>query len=117
MSQIRLDPASLRGDLFVLQGPAAHHVVRVLRRKVGDELTLFDGLGNRYQGVLNRVDTESPSAEGRILKTIATSPSAVTLALYQGLPKGSKFDYVIEKATELGVDEIVPFLGEKSVIR
>lgn len=117
MPQIRLDPSLLNGDSFILEGPEAHHLVRVLRRKSGDEIQLFDGRGNRYHAVLGRIDDQIPRVEGRITGQVAGKSNKIILALYQGLPRGSKFDYVIEKATELGVDEIIPFLSEKSVVR
>lgn len=90
-------------------------MVRVLRKKEGEAVSLFDGRGAQLEGVLTKI--EANSVEGRITNRQIPAKISAALRLFQGLPRGSKFDYVIEKATELGVCEIFPFLSEKSLIR
>jgi 16S rRNA (uracil1498-N3)-methyltransferase len=117
VSQVFIRPEDKTGDIFFVRGSEAHHLVHVLRAQPQDEITLFDGAGHRYAGVLTRLDPAAPLAEGRIVKALPAASSAYFLQLYQGLPRGSKFDFVIEKAVELGVDRIVPFLSRKSPIK
>lgn len=117
MSQIRIDPNNLKGETFVIEGSEARHVIVVLRRKPGDKVQLFDGQGKQYKGVVHRLDTQNMRVEGRIQTENESHQNTRVIALYQGLPKGAKFDYVIEKASELGVDEVIPFLSEKNVIK
>src|SRR5437773_892713 len=104
MPQVFVSPNDLTHDSFVVRGPEAHHLIRVLRKKAEDEINLFDGRGAQFVGRLTSVDSKSNEVHGVVLKERPRSPRSHTLVLYQGLPRGSKFDYVIEKSTELGVD-------------
>lgn len=116
MPQILIHPEDLQGQKFYVRGPEAHHLIHVLRKKNRDEIDIFDGQGHRYRGRLNHIDPKEPSASGDIIQSLRYRPRRVRMRLFQGLPKGSKIDYIIEKATELGVDEIVPFLSQKSLL-
>ena len=93
-----------------LQGGEFRHLQRVLRLREGDTVTLFDDAGIEHEGVI--VSMSPRVATVRITASAASareSPLAVTL--YQGVPKGRKMDLVVEKATELGVVTIVPFVS------
>ncbi len=93
--------ASVRGSEF-------RHLQRVLRLREGDHVTLFDDAGTEHAGV---VVSLSPRV-ALVRVTASTMPrreSPLALTLYQGIPKGRKMDLVVEKATELGVQTIVPF--------
>ena len=115
MPQFRLRPSDLRGDRFTLSGDEAHHVVRVFRAEPGTEIDLFDGNGGRYRGVVETIDGASPAVSGRVI-AVRETVVLPRLRLLQGLPKGAKFDFVIEKAVELGASAIFPFLGETSPV-
>lgn len=94
---------------------AAKHITRVLRRKVDDEVVVFNGDGNDYPATLIQT---TPHAVLRITGKIDNqneSPLAVTLV--QSLAKGTKLDLVIQKATELGVNRIVPVIAARSVMQ
>lgn len=116
MSQLFVPPSRIQGDRFSLDPLEAHHVLRVLRKKLGDQLTFFDGEGHRFEGQLTVADLPSNRVEGQIFRWLPLEQHSASIVLVQGLPKGPKWDYVIEKAVELGVDAIVPFLGERSPI-
>ncbi len=116
MSQLFVSPERIHDDRFSLDSLEAHHVLRVLRKNVGDLLTFFDGNGRRFEGRLTTADTATNLVEGEVLQWLPSEKPQVRVILVQGLPRGSKWDYVIEKATELGVDAIIPFLGETSPI-
>ena len=93
-----------------LQGSEFRHLQRVLRLREGDDVTLFDDAGVEHEGVI--VSLSPRVATVRITASAASareSPLAVTL--YQGVPKGRKMDLIVEKATELGVTAIVPFVS------
>ncbi|HEY1898313.1 MAG TPA: 16S rRNA (uracil(1498)-N(3))-methyltransferase [Steroidobacteraceae bacterium] len=99
-----------------LTGTAAHHVTRVLRLRVGDPLVLFDAAGGEYTasvGALSR-DTVRVTV-GEYREVNRESPLHVTLA--QGISRGERMDVVVQKATELGVQHIVPLLAERTVVR
>ncbi|MGE0583183.1 MAG: 16S rRNA (uracil(1498)-N(3))-methyltransferase [Steroidobacteraceae bacterium] len=95
---------------------ATEHVLRVLRLRAGDALTLFDGRGGEYPSRLLR--TEKLSAIVAVDAQLAMereSPLAITLL--QGLARGEKMDWIVQKATELGVARIVPVAVGRSVMR
>ena len=117
MAQAFLDPKNRSGDAFRLTGSEAHHLIRVVRARAGDAVFLFDGAGRRWRGLLTEVDPAVPEARGRIESEIPAATRRFSLRLFQGLPRGPKFDFVVEKAVEIGVDEIRPFLSEKSPVR
>ncbi len=107
------EPRIERG-VMSLQGGELRHLRRVLRLKIGDRLTLFNGRGKEYEGVLI---AESPSSAlikiEEVLSPQRESPLEVTLA--QSLLKREKMEYVIQKATELGIKTFIPFFSSRSV--
>lgn len=118
MRQIRIHVAqALHVDGEVtLSGAAAEHVGRVLRLRSGDALTLFNGDGSDYTAQLTAVSRGAATA--RVTGAAALhneSPLALTLA--QGIARGDKMDWVVQKATELGAVRIVPLLSERSEVR
>ncbi|MBK8574965.1 MAG: RsmE family RNA methyltransferase [Elusimicrobia bacterium] len=83
--------------------------------KSGDEVQLFDGVDRSFLGVLETVTPTRVS--GRIWAERASVKAPYVLRLFQGVPKGDTFEWIIEKATELGVSEIVPLHTVRSVAR
>lgn len=110
-------PTSLTVDTTMELGTdAANHVVRVLRLKPGAALTLFNGQGGEYQAVLH--STTKNQAYVTVLKHIlreTESPLHITLA--QGISRGERMDYTLQKAVELGVTQIVPLFSERCEMR
>jgi 16S rRNA (uracil1498-N3)-methyltransferase len=103
------------GAIVDLPEAVAHHLF-VVRMQPGDALTLFDGRGGQYRASL--LDSGKKRASARVEEHEAVDlelPYAITLA--QGLPEGSKMDWIIEKAVELGVAGIVPLAAQRSVVR
>ncbi|RLK49509.1 16S rRNA (uracil(1498)-N(3))-methyltransferase [Microbacterium telephonicum] len=104
------------GDAVVLTGAEAHHAVAVRRVRVGEEVTVGDGRGAWLSGVV-----EEPVAPKRLVVRITArrdEPASVPrLVLVQALAKGDRDELAIQAATELGVDEIVPWQAARSVSR
>ena len=103
------------GENIELPKDAARHIM-VLRLSAGDTLTLFNGMGGEYQARITRIDrqrvtTEIVSHSSRE----AELPYRITLA--QGIPEATKMDWIIEKAVELGVSDIIPLAAQRSVVR
>jgi 16S rRNA (uracil1498-N3)-methyltransferase len=94
----------------------ARHVARVLRMKAGAPLTLFNGDGAEYAAVIARADKGVVSAciEG-VRAVERESPLAVTLC--QGVSRGERMDYTVQKAVELGVARIEPVTTSRGVVR
>ena len=95
---------------------AARHACRVLRLRVGDELTLFDGAGGEYAARIAEVGRERVSAE-LVHWRDADCEAPIRLTLVQALQAGEKMDLTMQKAVELGVSRIVPVASRRSVVR
>src|ERR1700733_16093702 len=89
---------------------------RVLRLAAGSAVTLFDGAGGEYDARIESLRKDAVLMEvGAHAAIERESPLAVTLA--QGVSRGERMDWVVQKATELGVRRIVPLITERSVVR
>ncbi len=94
----------------------AHYIGRVLRHAVGDAVQLFDGSGQEYLGELIEVGKKNVRVELREAFTgLAESPLRIHLG--QGLSRGERMDWAIQKATELGASEITPIVSERCEVR
>jgi 16S rRNA (uracil1498-N3)-methyltransferase len=103
------------GQTVTLPEALAHHV-QVLRLAPGELITLFNGDGGEYTAALTEIGRRSASAELKAHSAReAELPFAVTLA--QALPEGSKMDWIIEKAVELGVSGFQPLAAQRCVVR
>jgi len=113
MARFFLPHTSVRSNQATLTDSELHHLRNVLRLKEGDRVTLFDDQGQEYEGVIQCL---SPSAaEVSLLHSSPSSSPPFSLILAQGLLKGRKMDLVVEKATELGVGCILPFVSSFTV--
>lgn len=114
--RIHVATALAPGQRAELRGDAAAHVTRVLRLGAGDEVTLFNGDGSDYHA---RILTPGRSAVMFEVQGVAAaraeSPLAITLV--QGIARGDRMDFVVQKATELGITAIQPVLTARSVVR
>lgn len=94
----------------------AHYIGRVLRHATGDAVQLFDGSGREYLGELVEVGKRNVRVELR--EQFAGQPdSPLRIHLGQGLSRGERMDWAIQKATELGVAEITPIVSERCEVR
>jgi 16S rRNA (uracil1498-N3)-methyltransferase len=116
MPRIYLPALSVTDNRIVITGEKAHYLFSVLRCKKGDELTLFDGNGHCVLTAIERADKREVIAE--VIRHFPCDfESPVHIILVQGLLKGEKMDWVIQKTTELGVREIIPVITERSQVR
>jgi 16S rRNA (uracil1498-N3)-methyltransferase len=103
-------------DSIILSPDESHHLLRVLRLTIGDELFVFDGMGNEHRCKFGAIKNRLAVVEIiEKLTTIVESPLRLTLA--QALTKGEKFDFIVQKATELGVSCIVPLMTEHAEMK
>jgi 16S rRNA (uracil1498-N3)-methyltransferase len=116
LTRVYVDAGVSIGQLLRVEGSAGNHVTRVLRLRAGDSLTLFDGRGGEYAGSIKEIRRDTVLVnvlEHRAMER--ESPCPLTLA--QGISRGERMDWVVQKATELGVARIVPLFTERSVVR
>lgn len=103
------------GATVDLPEAVAHHL-HVVRLQPGAALTLFNGDGGQYRATLLESGKRRATATVDAFEAVeAEAPYSVTLA--QGLPEGSKMDWIVEKAVELGVTAIQPLAAQRSVVR
>ncbi|MEE1948144.1 16S rRNA (uracil(1498)-N(3))-methyltransferase [Pseudomonas alcaligenes] len=94
----------------------AHYIGRVLRHAAGDAVQLFDGSGQEYLGELIEVGKKAVRVELRE-QLAGQAESPLRIHLGQGLSRGERMDWAIQKATELGVGEITPIVSERCEVR
>ena len=104
------------GGLFDLPPEAAHHAARVLRLREGNRVEMFDGLGNACHGLIAELSGRRVVI-GDITASNINRESPLQVLLAQAMSSSEKMDWVIQKATELGVAEIQPLDTERSVAR
>jgi 16S rRNA (uracil1498-N3)-methyltransferase len=90
--------------------------MRVLRLREGDALTLFDGRGGEYGARIAGFRKDSVQVDVREQREVERE-SALDLTLAQGISRGERMDWVMQKATELGVRRVVPMFTERSVVK
>lgn len=103
------------GSVFVLDGAEARHAVTVKRLAQGEPLDLVDGAGTRVSGT---VASTRPGELGVDCLAVTVEPQPdVRLVLVQALAKGDRDELAIEMATELGIDAVIPWQSERSIVR
>ncbi|MCX5858033.1 MAG: 16S rRNA (uracil(1498)-N(3))-methyltransferase [Deltaproteobacteria bacterium] len=103
------------GSLCDLREEDQTYIKSVLRLKKNDHLVVFDGEGHEYQAMIHEMKNNRIVVE--ILKKHRFQDKPIRITLSQALPKAGKMDFIIQKATELGVDRIIPFQSARSVSR
>ena len=102
------------GGVCFLDADESGHCVRVLRHRAGDPIDVIDGLGTLYHCTL--VDDSPKGAQAQVLSSVpgfGAHPYHLTLGCCP-TKNNDRFEWFVEKATELGVDDIVPLIGERS---
>ena len=103
------------GQLFVLEGAEARHAVAVKRLSPGEAVDIVDGAGARMSG---KVASAAPSGLEVECGALAMEDRPdIRLVLVQALAKGDRDELAIETATELGIDAVIPWQSERSIVR
>ncbi len=114
MHRFFIEPSALTGDRAVLTGPQAHQLLHVLRLRPGARILLLDDAGWEYEAELTSLETRE--AQARILaQRAATGEPRIRVTLYQAVLRGPRFEWVLQKGTELGVAGFVPILAARCV--
>lgn len=114
--RVHVESALAPGQRVTLPESAAGHLVRVLRLQAGDECVLFNGDGRDYAARIATLGKRSIEAD--VLSARAVDNEApLRLTLVQGIARGEKMDWILQKATELGVAAVVPVHSERSEVK
>jgi len=116
MRRFYVEPGTVRGRQVNLDQELVHRLGRVLRMRPGEQFVLFDGSGREW--VVELRDISRRAAVATVVGQAEPPPEPrVALTLYMCLIKEPRFELVLEKATELGVEAIVPVVAKRSVVR
>ena len=115
MPHFYVNPKDIKDKSFVIENEQFHYLSTVRRFSAGDEINIFDGLGNSYKARIDSIDRAS--MKGTILSSKTFVLPKVNISLYTAIPKGERFDWLIEKAGEIGVSKIVPVIYLRSVVK
>lgn len=103
-------------EKIYLNEEQSRHITKSLRMKKGDMLTVCTGDGNDYGCIIDDINKDGARL-AVCYKQASDSEADIKVSLYQGVPKGDKFEDIIQKCTELGVYEIIPVLTKRCVSR
>lgn len=117
MYQFFVEPHQISDKTVRIEGADVNHIKNVLRMKVGEELSVSNGVdGKEYRCGIVAMDEECITCELRFVKEDGVElPSEVYL--FQGLPKADKMELIIQKAVELGVHAVVPVSTKRCVVK
>jgi len=116
LTRVYVEEALAAGKSLVLEGSAANHIMRVLRLRDGDVLTLFDGRGGEHGARITGFRRDSVQVEVQEHRDVERE-SKLNLTLAQGISRGERMDWVMQKATELGVTRIIPVITERTMVK
>lgn len=117
MYQFFVEPHQISDKTVRIEGQDVNHIKNVLRMKIGEELSVSNGMdGKEYRCGIVAMDEECITCELRFVKEDGVElPSEVYL--FQGLPKADKMELIIQKAVELGVHAVVPVATKRCVVK
>lgn len=117
MYQFFVEPEQIQGKQILIRGNDVKHIKNVLRMRVGEELSVSNGMdGREYRCHIAAFEEDAVRCELRFIKEEGTElPSRIYLL--QGLPKADKMELIIQKAVELGVYQVVPVSTRRSVVK
>lgn len=114
MRRFFLSPDVEISDEVLLSKAESHHLTKVLRLPVGMPLQLFDGRGHIYDAEIVAMGKQ---VRLRILSSVYVEEDGVSLRVCQGILKGQKMEFLLQKCTELGVSEFVPFFSSRCQLK
>lgn len=106
-------PPQISEDTIHISESERHHLLNVLRLRVDDHVEVFDGVGNRY--IASLCDIRTSPLQAKILQHQFHPHTPPYITLFQGLPKFDRMDLIVQKTTEIGVNEIAPIICQRSI--
>jgi 16S rRNA (uracil1498-N3)-methyltransferase len=116
MDRFFVGQESLRGEEVVLEGQQAHQINNVLRKKAGEHIIVLDNFGTEYEIELKTIGGKKVTGQIKEKRKAEGEP-AVEITLYQSLLSREKFEWVLQKCTEVGVKRFVPIETFRSIVR
>ena len=116
MHHFFVTPEQVKEKNIYINGSDVNHIRNVLRMKVGEELEISDGQNKKYLCEIASVTSDEVCLEIKE-EQLADTELPSKIYLFQGLPKSDKMEFIIQKAVELGVFEIVPVVTKRAVVK
>lgn len=107
---------NINGDNAIIDGEDVKHIYKVLRLKIGDKVSVNNCEGKEYIGEITLID-KSEVKINLLEESSINNESPVSVYLFQGMPKSTKMDLIVQKNTELGVKAITPIITERVVVK
>jgi 16S rRNA (uracil1498-N3)-methyltransferase len=115
MNRFFVNPNQIEEQIIrIVRKEDLHHIKNVLRLRAGDRIQVSDGVQWEYEGIIGQHELEGLKVEIVQRQAFAREPR-VHITLFQGIPKQGKMDFIIQKAVELGVSELVPVFMARTV--
>jgi 16S rRNA (uracil1498-N3)-methyltransferase len=115
MHRFFIPPSWVRGNEVTVTGLQAHQIARVLRMRPGDLVTVLDNSGWEIEVRLAEVEQELVTGEV-LHRRLASGEPRTKISLYQGVLRSNRFEFVLQKGTELGVVQFVPLIADRCVV-
>lgn len=116
MQRYFVEPDLFSEDEITIAGDDVHHIVNVMRAKEGEQILVSDGAGRTVRARLSALSAKEVKAQVVEILTEQTElPVRVTIG--QGLPKGEKMEWILQKGTELGAYSFLPFSSERTIVK
>ena len=113
MHSCYVSPSQISEDTICISESERHHLLNVLRLKAGDQVEVFDGMGNYY--IASLCNTRTSPLQAKVLQHQFHPHTPPYITLFQALPKFDKMDIVVQKTTEIGVNQIAPLICQRSI--
>ena len=114
MPNFFVEPEQIKNQTVHITGDDAHHIARSLRMAEGDNITVSDGEGTQYSATLTKIRDDECTAE-LFEERFGYGESRVKVTLFMAYPKSDKLELIVQKATELGAFEVVPFESARCI--
>ncbi len=115
ISRLYIDAPLAEQQSITLEGERLNYIANVLRLKMGTELSIFNGQGGEYLASIADISKRSATLEvKRFSDNNIESPLSITLV--QGISRGERMDFTLQKATELGVNRIIPVFSKRCTV-
>lgn len=116
MYRFFVQPSQIQDGYVTIVGEDVKHICQVLRMKAGEEIRISNGIDKDYYCIIREFHKDSVIAQVCYEERQATELPA-RIHLYQGLPKGDKMEWILQKAVELGVYEVIPVSMKRCVVK
>ena len=112
-----VEPEQIQDKEIIITGSDVNHIKNVIRLKVGDEISISNGIDGRdYRCGIAQITEDEVRCELRFIKEDGVE-LPVKVCLFQGLPKGDKMELIVQKSVELGAYQVIPVATKRAVVK